>query len=105
MRITILPKTPLGKWSVGLAIAFILLFVLFQILVATGLRGAMVGSRSIPYLNWNLALYASGLSGIAALVTGIIGIIRKERAIPVFLATLIGLFVLFFLLGKFLVPH
>jgi ABC-type uncharacterized transport system permease subunit len=34
-----MPKTRLGKWSVGLIILFFLLFALFQFLVASGQRG------------------------------------------------------------------
>ena len=46
------------------------------------------------------------LSGLAALVTGLISIIKgRERSILVFLATLIGLFALLFLFGEFLFPH
>ena len=44
--------------------------------------------------------------GIAALVTGLISIIkRNERSILVLSATLIGLFALLFVLGEFLFPH
>lgn len=111
MRISILPKTSLGRWSIGLAVAFILLFALFQVLVASGLRGPfMFGGRPvplpIPFINWSLPLYTAGISGMAALVTGLIGIVNsKERSILTFLATLIGLLVPLFLLGEVLIPH
>jgi len=49
---------------------------------------------------------AFGISGIATLVTGLISTIKsKERSILVFLAVVVGLFVLIFLLGEFLYPH
>ena len=107
MRISILPKSSLGKWSAVLAVAFILLFALFQILVASGIRGPMMfGGRPVPFINWSLPLYAAGISGTAALVTGLISIIKsKERSILVFLAMLIGLLVPLFLFGEFLIPH
>ena len=111
MRISILPRSPLGRWSVGLAVAFILFFALFQILVASGLRGPiMFGGRPVPFpvpfINWSLPLYAAGISGMAALVTGLIGIIKsKERSILTFLATVVGLLVPLFLLGEVLIPH
>lgn len=98
MRISILQKAILGRWSVGLGIAFILLQVLSGILtgvggVGPGLIGPMIG-------------VAFGVSGIAALVTGLISVIRsKERSILVFLAILAGLFCLIFILGEFLSPH
>ncbi|MFH0847030.1 MAG: hypothetical protein V1894_03085 [Chloroflexota bacterium] len=47
-----------------------------------------------------------GISGIAALVTGLISLIKsKERSILVFLAVVVGLFTLIFFLGEFLYPH
>ena len=100
MRISILPKSSLGRWSVGLAAAFILLFVLFWILIAPARRG--VGPA--PFAP--MAIVAAGISGIAAFVIGLISMIRsKERSILVFLAVVVGLFVLIFLLGEFLYPH
>ena len=98
MRISILPKTSLGRWSVGLAGAFILLSVLSGVL--TGLGGVGPGPVG-PIVG-----VAFGISGIAALVTGLISAIKsKERSILVFLAVVVGLFVLIFLLGEFLYPH
>lgn len=34
-----MPKTDLGKWSVGLIVVFFLLFAAFRILVVSGQRG------------------------------------------------------------------
>ncbi len=98
MRISIRPKTPLGRWSVGLAAAFILLSVLSGVLtglggVGPGLAGPILGA-------------AFGISGMTALITGLISITKsKERSVLVFLAVVIGLFVLIFLLGEFIYPH
>ncbi len=98
MQIRVLPKTLLGRWSVGLGIAFILLLLLSGIL--TGVGGVGPGPIG-PMIG-----VAFGVSGIAALVTGLISVIRsKERSILVFLAMLVGLFCLFFFLGEFLFPH
>jgi len=48
----------------------------------------------------------AGTSGVFAFLTGFIGVIRNiERSILVFLAMLIGLFVLFFCLGEVIFPH
>jgi hypothetical protein len=96
MRINILPKTSLGWWSVGLAIPVFLLFT-YPFLIRLGRVVSFIGA----YFN-----FAFIISGIAAFVIGLISIIRnKERSILVFLATLIGLFALLFLLGEVLVPH
>ena len=96
MRISIRPKSLLGRWSVGLAAAFILLLVLSGVL--TGLGGVGPGPVG-PIVG-----VAFGISGIAALVTGLISMIKsKERSILVYLG--MGLLVLVFLLGEFLFPH
>ncbi len=98
MQIRVLPKTLLGRWSVGLGVAFILLQLLSGIL--TGLGGVGPGPIG-PMIG-----VAFGVSGIAALVTGLISVIRsKERSILVVLAMLVGLFCVFFFLGEFLFPH
>ncbi len=98
MRVSVRPKTLLGRWSVGLAAVFILLFVLLGVL--TGLGG--VG----PGLVGPIAAVAFGISGIAALATGLVSMIKsKERSILVFLAAVVGLFTLIFFLGEFLFPH
>lgn len=39
MRVSVLPKTPLGKWSTELALAFLVLLIAFLLLVASGQRG------------------------------------------------------------------
>jgi hypothetical protein len=98
MRISILPKTSLGRWSVGLAAAFILLLALCAVL--TGLGG--VGPGPVG----PIVTVAFGISGITAFVTGLISMIKSgERSILVFLAVLVGLFTLIFFLGEFVFPH
>ncbi len=83
MRISILPKTPLGWWSVGLFVAWILFFVLADIII---------GSRPDYNMAFAYGLAISGI-GTAAFVTGLISIIKsKERSILVFLTTVIGLY-------------
>jgi len=89
MGISVLPKTSLGRWSLGLAIAFILLFVL----AAGPLReqwGLNENEELVnPVLTIVLTIILVGTSG-AALVTGLIGAIkRKERSVLVFLGMLI----------------
>ena len=103
MKITIVPKTSPGKWSIGLIAGLFLFLALLVIMAASGQRG---GETFFD----NLALAVPGLlaaiCGIAALFTGIIGIIfSRERAVLVFLAAFIGMNVLLFCLGEFLSPH
>jgi predicted Abi (CAAX) family protease len=102
MKNLILPKTALGKWSIYLAVSFIVLFVLLIVLVTTGQEG---GETFFS----NLLLAIPGLlalvSGIAGFFTGIIGIIfLKERAVLVFVSTAVGLLIVAFMLGDILFP-
>ena len=87
--ITLLPKTSLGRWSLGLAIASIVVFV-----VAAGPFREQWGLNENeelvnPVLTVVLTIIIVGTSG-ADLVTGLISVIkRKERSVLVFLGMLI----------------
>ena len=103
MRISLKPRTIMGKWSTGLIIAFFLFFGVFLILVALGQRG---GDTFFSNLELTIPMLVAGVSSVSALVTGIIGIVKnRERSVLVFLATAIGLVVLTFSLGEILFPH
>jgi len=96
LQIGILPKSSLGKWSVGLAAAFILLSILFAVL--TGL-----GGEPGPFALIFIVNVVIGISSIAAFITGLVSIIKsKERSVLVFLAVLLGFCALLFYLGSFL---
>jgi len=99
------PKTLLGKWSVGLIIIFFLLFAAFIFLVASGQEDGLFT---------NLTFAIAGGAAVLAFFAGIIGIIRsKERSVLVFLATAIGFLAitgdllthLLFALGEILFPY
>ncbi len=103
MKVHFIPKTLLGKWSIWLIIAFIVFFITFQLLVASGQRG---GATFFSNLALSVPMLIAGISGISAFFTGIIGIVKsKERSVLVSLATIIGFFILFLILGEFRVPH
>ena len=92
MHISVLPKTSLGKWSVGLAIAFILFFILLLILTGSN----PFGPGTNPVLAVVLKIIFAGMSG-AIFITGLISIIkRKERSVFVFVSMALGLW---FLIG------
>ncbi len=100
VRISIRPKTSLGRWSVGLGAACILVCVLTALL--TALAGLELPSGSVGLITFFAAVE---ISGIGSLVTGLISIIKsKERSILAFLAVVgIGLFTLifsFFFIGE-----
>ena len=111
MRISILPKICLGKWSVGLVAAFILISVVNSLVTPprTG-PGAPVLPPSVAVVAMGIlrivALIIGLASGIAAFVTGLISIIKsRERSILVFSAVAVGFFVLIFCLGEVIFPH
>jgi len=48
----------------------------------------------------------AGASGVLAFTSGLVSvIINKERSVLVFVAILIGLFILLFILGEMMFPH
>ena len=105
MRISIRPKSPLGRWSVGLAAAFVLLFVLFQTFAAS-VRRNPVTNPNPPSPVILMAVIAAYVSGMVSFVTGLISIIKsKERSILVSSLVVVGFLSLFFLLGEVLFPH
>ena len=90
--ISVLPKTSLGKWSVGLAIAFIL----FLVLVGTLTAGFTFSPGFNPVLAVVLKIILAGMPG-AVFVTGLISMIeRKERSVIVLVSMIVGLW---FLIG------
>jgi hypothetical protein len=88
MNINIVPKTPLGKWSVGLAVIF-LVFVLLLILVPFGENLLII----IPFI-------FAAIFGFAMFIISILGVIfEKERAVLVFLSLISGLIAIGFFIG------
>ena len=103
MRISLLPQSALGKWSVGLLAAFAVFFAAFELLVASGQRG---GETFFSNLALTIPILLAGTSGVLAFLTGLIGVVRnRERSILVFLAMLVGFFILLFSIGEVAFPH
>ena len=97
------PTTKFGKISFGFLIAFIVLVSLLFISIASGQKGGEKFSD-----NWLLAGpgLSAGASGILSFISGVFSIVmKKERAILVLIATLVGAFVVFFISGEILFPH
>ena len=106
----IIPKTTVGKWSVGLIVAMPLLFIigtsftnsLYKSVPAGETIPADIAAR--PALA--LTMLAGMLAGISAFITGLLAIIRqKEKALLVYVATVIGALLILFLIGEILFPH
>jgi hypothetical protein len=97
------PRTRAGWWSVALAGAFVVFFVLFQALVAAGQRG---GDTFFSNPSLALTILTAGAAAIAGGVTAGVAIEAKgERSLLVIVVLLLGLFVLTFVLGELIVPH
>ena len=96
-------RTTLGKWSTALIVAFIVLLVSFQLLVASGQRG---GETFFSALVLAVPILIGGICGVSAFVIGLIGVIRsRERSVTVYLAVTIGLLVLLWGLAEIIFPH
>jgi hypothetical protein len=95
VRVSILPKTSLGWWSVGLSVASIPFFALSEVILGPGPDYNMA-------LAYTLTTVLAGIL-VAAFVTGLIGIIkRKERSVLVFVGMAIALWSLIGAIGSLL---
>jgi len=103
MKITFMPKTQLGKWSVGLILGFFIFLAFFFILVELGERGgATIFSNLKLLIPYSLAVF----SAIASFLTGIISVLKKkERSVLVFLSIILGFLILLWVLAELLFPH
>jgi hypothetical protein len=106
----IMPKTILGKWSVGLIVAMPIFFIigtsftnsLYKSVPAGGTILADIAAR--PALA--LTMLAGMVAGISAFITGLLAIIRqKEYALLVYVSCSIGALLVLFLAGEILFPH
>jgi len=96
VRISILPKTSLGKWSIGLVAAIIITFILVPILVH------QIGIDFEPK-SLKLIMVAAVLTilSIGSIVTGSIGV-RGKRGFIYFLPLVLGFFALLISIGMML---
>lgn len=105
-----MPKTTLGKWSVGLILAMVALFVI-GLSLPNILYETAPGSNSFLDDIVNRPLLAISMltgvgAGVSALITGLVAVLkRKERAILVYGSTLVGATVTFFVISMFLFPE
>ena len=95
------PGTRLGWWSWGLAVLFVVLFVI----------NSAVFMRLPEDLTWRASLLPFYgifmlLTGLTSGVIGLIAMVKNhERSVLVWFPLIFGLFVLFLLVGEFLLPH
>lgn len=110
MRVSILPKTSLGRWSVGLIITMPVLFVIgmsfTNLLYESVSAGDTIFEDIVERPALALTMLTGMISGISAFIIGLIAVIRqKERALLVYGATFIGALLILFLIGEVLFPH
>jgi hypothetical protein len=104
-----MPKTKLGRWSIGLILAMFILFII-------GLSLPNILYESAPSSNTflddivnrpllALSMLAGVSAAISALITGLVALLKgKERAILVYGSTLVGGAVTLFVISMFLFP-
>jgi len=109
MKIALVPKSNLGKWSVGLIIVMSVLFYIgmssvnFYKFVQAGktIPRDIIGRPLVA-----LPMLGGFIFGISSFFCGIIGIIKKrDYSILIFASTIIGFFVLLLVFGEILFPH
>ncbi len=103
LKKSVFPQTHLGILSSYLFLFFIFLLVIGQTIVI--FQGPLADQTLFDNPLLSSTMILSGLCAITTFVIGFISIIKKERAIIVFITTAIGFLVFLFLLGEFLVPH
>ncbi len=100
----VVPQTRPGIFSILGIPGFIIFFILGRSIVIR--RGPF---ESPSFFNDPIPAALTiigGLCGVFAFFAGMVALIKsRERAIPVFISTLIGLFITAFWLGEILSPH
>lgn len=97
-----MPKTKFGKWSVWCLGLFVVFFIGAQVIVASGQEG---GETFFDNLFVSIPMSLVALSAIFAFAFGLFSIVKqKERSLLVYLATLVGLWILTFVVGEFIGP-
>ena len=107
---TIIPKTTLGKWSVGLIVAMLLLFIVGMSFTNSLYRSVSAGGTILADIAARPALALTMLAGMAAgisgFITGLLAIVKqKENALLVYVSTVIGGLIMLFLVGELAFPH
>lgn len=101
MKMKLLPKTSLGKWSVAMMISCLVLFVIGSVLPwKPGYSGFQIVVHNPLQAVITVLMLAVG---IAASGTALISIVKnKERSILAFLAMLVGLYTILGFFGSLL---
>ena len=103
-------KTTLGKWSIGLILAMPILFAMGMSFTNSLYKSVPAGNTILADIISRPALAIIMLTGfaagISAFITGIMAIFKqKERAILVYLSSLVGAALILYIISEFLYPH
>ena len=104
-----MPKTKLGKWSLTLILAMFALFFIGPFLADFLYESVPAGDSLFEDIVSRPALAIAMLlgfsAGVLAFVTGLISIFKhQERAVLVFVSTLVGAAPTIYLIAEFLLP-
>jgi hypothetical protein len=96
-RVHLLPQTATGWWSGRLFLAAITLFIATILVVnVAGQRGLWIAFTMIP----------AGIAAVLGGITAAVAVLRfRERGALAFISLLVGLAVVWFLIGEVTTPH
>jgi hypothetical protein len=95
------PRSQPGRWAVGLAAVFVVMWTISSFLLSSTTPLPVWWQIMLPF--YGVVMLACGLGGGIAGVVAVIH--RRERSLFVWLAILPGLFVIVFILAEILIPH
>lgn len=99
MNMTFLPKTHPGKWSTGLFI--IALIFIFVASLVSFVQEPVVNNTFYNRLAVNISMITSFVAMVGASILGIFSIKKsKEHSLLVYIALLLGLMMLIFLIAE-----
>lgn len=105
----IMPGTALGKWSVGLITAMLALFFGGSSLANSLYQSVPAGNSIVEDIAARpalaLSMLAGMIAGIAAFITSLLAVIKKESALLVYISGVIGALLLMLLAGEVVFPH
>ena len=102
MKITFLPKTNLGKLSTGLIVSFFVFLGVFFVFIKLEERG---GETYFSNLKLTIPFTVAWASAVGSFFVGIVGIIKRERSVLVFLSSLLGFLILLWIIAEIIFPH
>jgi hypothetical protein len=104
MKITFLPVTKFGKWSLISIVAVIVLYAFFMIMISFfGQRGGLTFFSNL----WlAVPMILAWVAGCIAFIIGLTAIFKsKERSILVFVTTFVGFLITLYGVIEVLAPH